>query len=300
MGKVVCIGAVNVDTILYVEDFCKGESEEIIRDKRVFSGGQAGNIAAGLGKLGKDVFFVGNIGNDEHASMLMKDFDKCGVDYSLARRTDINNSVYSLVDKTGSRRMYAYNNTELDMGDFPEEIYEDTSFIVFTSLIGDGVIDLYVDIAKRAKANGIKIVLDPGNIFARLGFEKLEPLLGLCDYFFPSVEEVNLLVGSVDNISKISDLVPNVIVTCGKKGVKFFKNNGEEFALSSKDCVDIKDTTGAGDCFLAAFISMLVDGKLEGEALSFANSAAALSILKRGARAMSEHECIIDLMNGRV
>ena len=295
-NKIVCIGAVNVDTILYVKDFCGDDGEEVIKDKQVFSGGQAGNVAAGLGKLGKNAFFVGNIGDDENTSMLLKDFDDCNVDYSLAKKTcNPNNSVYSLVETGGERRMYTYNNVDLNLDDFPEEVYENTSFIVFTSLIKDGVIDLYVEIAKKAKKSGIKIALDPGNIFARLGFEKLKPLLELCDYIFPSLNEVDLMVGGIENVSRLREIVPNIIVTCGGKGVRFYSGNNEgHIPVFGK--IQVVDTTGAGDCFAAAFISTLIDGGDVRAAIDFAIYAGRLSISKKGARSMPEREEVVKFM----
>jgi len=286
MGKVISIGFVNVDTILYVEKFCENDEEHIIKDKKVFSGGQAGNIAAGLGKLGKQSFFFGNIGNDENTQMLLKDFNDSNVNYSYTKKTNKpNNSVYSLVDNQGNRRMYAYNYVDFSAQDFAEELYEDTDFIIFSSIIKENIIDLYTEIAKKAKQKAIKIALDPGSILSRIGFEKLKPLLELCDYIFPSLNEINLIIGEVANISKLSLIVPNIVITCGNEGVIFFKNNNESRFFNPKQ-VNRIDTTGAGDCFTAAFISSIIDGKSEEQAINFAMHAALLSITRKGARSM--------------
>lgn len=294
MKKIICVGSLNVDMIIYVNEFCKDNDEVVIKEFNIFSGGQAGNIASGLGVLDKESYFFGNIGDDAHTSMLIKDFDDCNVNYSFAKRTkNPNNFVCCLVNKEGSRQLYAYNYVDLSFGDFSEELYRDTSFIIFTSLIKEDIIDLYVSLAKKAKEKGIKIALDPGSIFAKLGLEKLKPLLELCDYFFPNINEVNLLV---DNISKLTELVPNVIVKYGEKGTKYFKGkNIKEFTIKKID--NVVDTTGAGDCFVAAFIALLVDGKNEEEAINFANHAATLSVMKKGARSMPKIEEIEVFMN---
>jgi hypothetical protein len=72
MKKVVSVGALNVDVLLFVDEFCKPDGEVPVNSTSVCSGGQAGNIAAGLGKLGKNVFFFGNIGNDSHTANIQK------------------------------------------------------------------------------------------------------------------------------------------------------------------------------------------------------------------------------------
>jgi len=291
MSRVVCIGACNVDSIIYVNEFCTDDQEKVINTIEIFSGGAAANIASGLGRLGKIAAFFGNIGNDSHTEMLTNDFEKDNVDYSHAVKTDLaNNTLYSIVDSTGTRRMYAFNNTQLES--FPEGLFNNTSFIIFTSLIKDNVLDFYTDIAKKAKARNIKVALDPGQIFADLGFAKLLPLLEQCDYFFPSINELNTLV---DDTSKIP--VPKIIITKGKNGVTFINNNQKSEFQIQKPTQPL-DTTGAGDCFVAAFIDQLLENKSDEEAIRFAMQAAALSCTKKGARAMpSREEVLNDLQN---
>jgi sugar/nucleoside kinase (ribokinase family) len=301
MKKVVSVGALNVDVLLFVDEFCKPDGEVPVNSTSVCSGGQAGNIAAGLGKLGKNVFFFGNIGNDSHTAMLKKDFDACSVDYSFAKKIDKpNNSVYCLIDKTGERMLYVQNNIDLYAGDFSDELLTDTEFIVFSSIIKDDVVDLYVDIARRAKEKGIKIAMDPGNILANLGFENLKPLLELCDIIFPSLGETEMLVGSLDNINKLTDVVPHVLVTCGKDGIRYYQKDKEMQHFLAKPFNEnrkIVDSTGAGDCFAAACVAGLMDKKSVEDAILFALLASKLSLAKKGARAMPSLEEIEDFKN---
>lgn len=286
MGSIICVGSLNVDVLMYVDKFCNNDEEQIIKDIKVCSGGSAANIASGLGRLKKKVYFWGNLGSDNYTEKLIRDFDDDKVDYEFVVKTKKpNNSCYSIVDKDGNRRMYAYNNVELAIEEFPVELLDNSTFIVFTSLIKDGIVDLYIDIAKKAREKNVKVVLDPGHIFASLGFEKLKPLLELCDYIFPSLSEVNLLVGNLENIKKLIDIVPNVIVTCGKAGVKYFSRDNEVKEFEIKKVRSI-DSTGAGDCFVAGFLAALLDGNSEEDAIGFARDVAALSTTKEGARSM--------------
>ena len=54
--------------------------------------------------------------------------------------------------------------------------------------------------------------------------------------------------------------VPHIIITMGKKGVKYFGKN-EEFYVPGKK-VDVFDTTGAGDTFLGYFLALLTKQKI--------------------------------------
>ena len=279
MSRVVCVGSANVDLTLYADKLGVGNSEQGVFSMNVCSGGSAANIASGIGRLGNSVFFFGNLGNDNYTKMLEHDFEKDNIDYSFAVRTDKpNNTCYVFVDISGKRQMYAYNNVELSASDFPDQLaYAD--FIVFTSLVKDGIIEVYAEIAQRTKRTGAKTVLAPGNIFAGLGFHGLKPLLNLCDYVILNAAELELIGPN------LLTTVPKVIVTDGEKDIRYFNcGNVEEFSVKSVE--KAIDTTGAGDCFVAGFISALADGKPENEAIKFAASAASLSVLEKGPRAM--------------
>lgn len=292
--KVICIGSLNVDIILYIDKFCEDDDEQIINNLEISSGGQAGNIADGLGKLGKNVYFFGNIGEDSYTKMLKQDLDNSNVNYSLAKSTkNKNNSVYGIVDKRGQRRMYAYNNIDFSANDFNEELYDNTEFIIFTSIIKEDAIEIYSEIARKAKEKGIKIVLDPGTVFAELGFEKLKSLLQHCDYIFPSKREFEIILED-RNVDELLNLIPNIFVTCGKEGLVHYTQGSEpkKFPVVSMD-KEIVDTIGAGDCFVAGFISSLMEEKSIEEAIKFASVAARISISKKGARSMPLREEII-------
>ncbi|MDP3882245.1 MAG: carbohydrate kinase family protein [Nanoarchaeota archaeon] len=285
MGKIVCIGSLNVDIAFFVENFAGIDGEQIILNREVYSGGQAGNIAAGLGTLGKEAYFFGNIGEDDYTSLLLRDFEASNVNYSFAKRKQgANNYLCAIIDRQGRRQIYAYNDINFTEKDFPEKLYENTSFMIFASIIKEEAIEIYTQIAKKAKQGGTKIVLDPGNIFARLGIEKLRPLLEQCDYFLPSLTEVDLLVGGMNNIQFLREIVPTLVVKKGGEGAQLFSKE-QEYSLPAKK-VNAVDTTGAGDCFAAAFVACLDEGKSLQEALNFAVHAGTLSVIKKGARSM--------------
>lgn len=284
MSRVVCVGSANVDVTLYVDKLGMGNSEQSVGSIEVCSGGSAANIASGIGRLGKHASFFGNLGNDGYTQMLQDDFNRDNVDYSFAVRTDKpNNTCYVFVDPHGSRQMYAYNNVEFSAGDFPEELLK-SSYIVFASLTKEGIVNEYANIAGKAKKQNAKIVLAPGGIFARMGFQKLKALLELCDYVILNADEFGMLG------PELAKVVPRIIVTDGEKNIRYYHNGVKEFPVKKSATID---TTGAGDCFAAAFLAAMVDGKNEEDAIKFASAAASLSVLDKGPRAMPHIEKIM-------
>lgn len=281
---VICIGSLNVDITLYVDEFCKDDEERSINDMMISSGGSASNIASGIGRLGKKVYFFGNIGEDNHTNLLLEDFDNDGVDYSIAKLSQKpNNTCYSIVDNNSKRIMYAYNNVNFTASDFPQDFYTSTlKYIIFTSLSKSEIIAQYELIAQKCRENGTKVIFSPGNIFVKFGVEKIRNLIGLSDYLVLSESEFKLLNLEVNFLL---DICPVVIITKGNKGVEYYdKNNFKKYqAYTIENPID---STGAGDCFLAAFVSSLLENSSIDEAINFSIKVAALSVTRKGARSM--------------
>ena len=74
-----------------------------------------------------------------------------------------------------------------------------------------------------------------------------------------------------------------MVVTMGAQGAVFATLDGEEGYCPAKK-VDVKDTTGAGDCFNAAFLSEIVRGSDPKAAARYAAAASTISIGAVGAR----------------
>lgn len=74
-----------------------------------------------------------------------------------------------------------------------------------------------------------------------------------------------------------------VAVTLGGAGARLFKD-GQEVAHASPPPVTVVDTTGAGDCFVAALTVALLEGLSPADALTFACTAGALAVTRPGAQ----------------
>lgn len=287
--KIVCIGSLNVDITLFVDEFCSADEERGINNILISSGGAAANIASGIGRLNKNVYFFGNIGTDSHTKMLLDDFEKDNVKYNLAKiTTNPNNSCYSIVNKNSQRIMYAYNHVEFSEKDFPKEFYnEHLKYLIFTSLNKTEIISEYEKIAINAKKHNTKIVFSPGNIFVKFGFEKIKKMISLSKFLILSETEFNLLNKDVKELLK---LCPQIIITYGKEGIEYHELNKTVKKFKAYKIKNPIDSTGAGDCFLAAFISNLASSNNVEKSIEFGVKAAAISVTKKGARSMPNLE----------
>jgi len=72
-------------------------------------------------------------------------------------------------------------------------------------------------------------------------------------------------------------------VTLGSAGAVLYRN-GQGAARAEPPEVNVVDTTGAGDTFVAALTLALLEGRTESDALTFACTASALSVTREGAQ----------------
>jgi len=85
--------------------------------------------------------------------------------------------------------------------------------------------------------------------------------------------------------SLIHEGVNKVLVKLGSKGsllVDIYGNVVRQKACHV-DASSVLDTTGAGDCFTAAFAVAMLEGKSDQEAMAWASKAASICIQRRGA-----------------
>jgi sugar/nucleoside kinase (ribokinase family) len=112
----------------------------------------------------------------------------------------------------------------------------------------------------------------------------IEPALEHVDYFYPNQDEGRELTGETEPAAIARRLrragVKTVIVKQGAAGCYVDSPEGAFFSAGFP--VRALDTTGAGDCFAAAFLAALLRGNSLPQAVRFANAAGALSTLGLG------------------
>ena len=158
----------------------------------------------------------------------------------------------------------------------------------------------------RSRASIVHIGLDPTHwlpkaqaagslIFADVGWDPsqqwsralLEQLEG-CHAFMPNASEAMSYTRTGTPqaaLSKLADLVPLAVVTCGGDGALAIDATSGESASVPGLGVDVVDPTGAGDIFGASLVAATLAGWPLVERLRFANLAAALSVQRIGGAA---------------
>ena len=82
---------------------------------------------------------------------------------------------------------------------------------------------------------------------------------------------------------RLHEAAGRVAVTLGAKGARLYRN-AKLIGEASAPSVEVVDTTGAGDCFVAALTLALLEQRRPADALAFACTAGALAVTRPGAQ----------------
>ena len=89
-----------------------------------------------------------------------------------------------------------------------------------------------------------------------------------------------------------------IALTLGARGAELWKA-GERVAVAAPPRIAVRDSTGAGDVFVAALTVALAEGQVPGVALQFACAAGALATTRAGAQPSAPTRAEVDMMIGK-
>ena len=245
-----------------------------------------------VARLGHSSGIIGGVGKDDFGKCLLDRLNKSGVDTSQIKQYDDGATGVAFVTyfNDGSRRfLYHFPDTPATRPTAPEldALGNDIEYfhIMGCSLMAKK--EFGTEIVKLANAlaeAGTKISFDP-NIRPELMkddfvHKMITDVMSSCSVFLPGVSELLAVSGkhSVEEAVKACFDSPTLEVIAlkrGSEGCTIFSRS-EKFDMGVYE-VDAKDPTGAGDCFDAAFLCGLMEGKTKREAAQMASAAAALN-----------------------
>lgn len=303
--RVICLGEVLFDCI----SDQPGQLLEAVTSWTSYPGGAPANVACALKKLGNSTAFIGCVGEDEEGRALVQLLDTIGVDTSGIQyhSTAPTRTVLVLRSQSGDREFVAFGeqressefaDTYLQAGQIPSALFEQADYLVIGTIslaYPDSQAALYRALA-LAEQFFVKVVLDVNWRPVFWADQDAAPpmiheLIKRVDFLKMAEEEAEWLFETTDP-GAIAHRIGNlegVLVTAGEKGCAYCLGNNEGKIPAFE--VDVEDTTGAGDSFLAGFIhqigqhelSRLKDPSVVQQAVKYASAAGALTTMRAGA-----------------
>lgn len=285
--NVIGFGALNLDKLYRVRRIAKAGEESFIYNYDEASGGSAANTIVGLSRLGVRVGYIGKVGNDREGEILLQSLKDENVDTRcvVASREGRSGAVIGFIDERGERALYVDPgvNDTLGFEEIDRVCSRETEFLHITSFVGDKPFEAQKKLLREFSE--VKVSFDPGELYARRGFEGLEPIIHRSFVILPNENEIRLLTG--EDYRKGAKILINegaqvVAVKLGDRGC--FVTDGREDHLINAYEANVVDTTGAGDAFCAGFLYGIVKGKDLYTCGRLGNFVASRKIGKIGAR----------------
>lgn len=302
--RVLCLGEVLFDRIADQPGLAVDE----VVSWTPYPGGAPANVACALVKLGTAAGFVGCVGEDEPGQILVELLRTTGVNGVGIQRhgTAPTREVYVVRSLEGDRQFAGFGDrdttvfadTRLQADLLPGALFDAAEILVLGTLelaypTTRQAIDQALDFADD---RFLKVIIDvnwrpmfwPDPQQAK---SLIRQYLERADFLKLSDDEALWLFNTVEPaaIAHLLGHVEGVLVTAGEKGCSYYlgDHEGKLPAFS----VDVEETTGAGDSFLAGFIHQLCQRGMEAlkdadqvrQMVTYASAVGALTTLRAGA-----------------
>ncbi len=260
-GYVCVIGGTNIDIVGRADQTLLPATSNPGQIKMNL-GGVASNISQNLHNLGVKTYLISAIGRDFLGQYILDNTRKMGLDldYSLMSQTGRTGLYIAILNEggemvTGVSHMDVFNEITVEFLKTRKKLLQGARIIVVDTNIGRESIDYIISLATK---KGIPLFLDTVSIAKA---EKIKDCIGEFYLLKPNILELEFL--SNKKIENDKDLlqasqkliekgVREVVVSLGEEGA--FYCDRETYGKIKGFNREVKNTTGAGDAFLAALV----------------------------------------------
>lgn len=288
---ILCSGAVIHDTVVRPVEEPQWGTTTIVETLEPHVGGNAANTSMALATLGVRVRLMGAVGDDEQGRFVVSSLRRAGVDTAALSVLDGHTAAtIALVNSAGARKFLHRPGVSASAFfaplEFPRELtdgmgqYHMASLFILPNFRPHAPATL-----ARARAAGLTTSLDTNWDPRGMWMRDLAPCLPDLDYVFMNEDEARMATGSADPAEAATTVLSlgarAAVIKLGPRGCAIYTGDGE-VRCGAFD-VPVKDTTGAGDCFVAGFLAARQRGAGLEEAGRFANAVGAFSVQSVGA-----------------
>jgi ribokinase len=275
-GRVVVVGSANVDLVVDVPRPPKAGETVLGGRLRRSPGGKGANQAVAAAHAGgADTTFVGALGDDEAADLVLVSLGGAGVRTDLVERVDApTGTAFVTVAPDGENAIVVAPgaNDHVRIGTPQAERIAEADVVL-------AQLEIPLDVVAAAAAARRPEALMILNAAPSRALP--DSLWAALDLLVVNEHEAADLAGEP---GKLLERVPAVVVTLGGEGCVVLRRDHEPVRIRGIP-VDVVDTTGAGDTFCGVLAAALAQGRSLPEAAQRAAVAGALAVTRPGAQA---------------
>jgi len=259
-----------------------GFGEKIAVDSMDFAiGGNTGNNAVGLARLGLHPAIIGPFGDGWTDKQALEILGREGVDTKYVQINPGKFGFGVVINYQGERTILSYYPRLVC--NWPEDQELEAGWIYLTSM-GDGYEGFYARAVEWAREKKARIAFNPGTRQIKAGMQHLGYAYNQTDILFVNKEEAESLLNQPDMrtdikvlLTRMRELGPKVvIITDGQAGT--YAHDGTKYWHMPIVPAKVVERTGAGDAFGSGFLAGFICGKTIQEAMRWGtvNSASVL------------------------
>lgn len=296
MYDVITVGSALLDVSLKISDsngFVRAQNGELcfrygekihVENAAFYPGGNACNVAVGIGRLGLQTALVAELGDDEFAQKILNRLLAEPVDTTHIIQTEGEQSSFGVgIHYNGERTLFVQHVKRKHAFQFSAL---QTKWVYLTSL-GVEWKEAYRKVLELVSASGAKLAFSPGtHQFEEDDLKGIYEVLPKTDILFVNKEEAERMSNikcpyfakasrgkQISNqqreneekiIRLLRDLQSNgaktIVITDGRKGSFAIDRNGAMYMVEMFPG-EIVGKTGAGDAYASAFLAATIIGK---------------------------------------
>jgi sugar/nucleoside kinase (ribokinase family) len=286
---VIVVGELNVDIILNEIESLPVIGKEIMANSMsVTLGSSSAIFASNLSSLGSRVAFIGKIGKDNFAQVVLTSLEGKNVDTSHIIRSESLSTGATVVlnyDQDRANVTYPGAMNDLKLEDIDFEFLSSARHMHFANcFMQPGIRHDLTALFRHAKELGLTTSLDTQWDPVEKWELPLEELLPFVDIFLPNIEEFKFLSQSSsveEGINKLKHFAHYIIIKNGSEGALGW--DGKELIMQPAFKNEkVIDCVGAGDSFDAGFIKDFIQNLPISKCLETGALAGAINTTRAG------------------
>lgn len=289
MSKALVIGSTVCDIMVYLDRLPSREGDAHIHEQTWSLGGCAFNVVSVLHALGQKVDFISPVGTGVYGDFVKAELEKLGIQSPISVE-GANGCCYCFIESDGERTFLSDHGVEYG---FQKEWLQYLGqkrydFVYLCGLEVEEPTGMEL-IQSVSKLEG-QVIFAPGPRSLLIPKDRLEAIYDLQPILHLNEAEARAFSACEEIADAAKKLYQRtgqlVIVTLGEKGAHAYDGKFYEVAgFPTK----VRDTVGAGDSHLGAFLAASLQGLDVENALSFANRLASKVVATKGVHVERHH-----------